>query len=100
VSTPHPHCETDHHRCKCYITGRVQGVGFRYTAQNVALQYDIGGYVKNLRDGRVELVMEGCDAEMNHFMDALQQRMNGYICKIDRLVEPATGEFNHFNIRH
>ena len=100
VSTPHVHCGPEVRRCKCYFSGRVQGIGFRYTAQNVALQFDINGYVKNLSDGRVEVVMEGCDGEINHFIEALQRRMNGYICKMDRQVEPATGEFAHFNIRH
>lgn len=88
------------HRCTCYFSGRVQGVGFRYTAQNLALQYNVGGYVRNAPDGRVELVMEGPDAEMEHFIDALQQRMNGYIRDVDRQTEPATGEFHRFSIRH
>jgi acylphosphatase len=88
------------HRCKCYFTGRVQGVGFRYTAQNVALQYNVAGYVRNLPDGRVEVVMEGPDAEMDYFLDAIQQRMNGYICNLDRQIESPTCEFNRFSIKH
>ena len=88
------------HRCKCYFSGRVQGVGFRYTAQNISLQYNVAGYVRNLPDGRVELVMEGPDAEMEHCIDAIQQRMNGYIRDLDRHTEAPTGEFNRFCIRH
>jgi acylphosphatase len=88
------------HRCHCYFTGRVQGVGFRYTAQNVALQYNVTGFVRNLADGRVELVMEGPDGEIEHLIEALQQRMNGYIHGLDRQSEPATGEFHRFCIRH
>ena len=48
-------------RVKLRIRGRVQGVGFRYTAHNIARRHDVTGYVKNLTDGRVELVMEGPD---------------------------------------
>src|SRR5207248_2933045 len=46
------------HRRQCLFSGRVQGVGFRYTVKNIALQHNISGYVRNLPDGRVELVME------------------------------------------
>jgi acylphosphatase len=75
-------------------------VGFRYTAQNVALQYNVSGYVRNLADGRVELVVEGPAEEMERFVEALGQRMNGYIQGTERKVGPATGEFRRFSIRH
>jgi acylphosphatase len=88
------------HRCTCHFTGRVQGVGFRYTAQNLSLQYDVAGYVRNLSDGRVEVVMEGRDCEMDCFLDSLKQKMNGYIKALDRHVDPPTGEFHRFSIRH
>jgi acylphosphatase len=78
----------------------VQGVGFRYTAQNIALQYNVSGYVRNLPDGRVELVMEGSDAEMDELIECLKRRMNGYIRQFDRHVDPPTGEFVRFCIRH
>jgi acylphosphatase len=87
-------------RCTCLFTGRVQGVGFRYTAQNLALQYNVAGYVRNLPDGRVELVMEGPDREMDEFIDSLQQRMTGYIRHVDRHLDVATGEFQRFSIKH
>ena len=88
------------HRCTCHFSGRVQGVGFRYTAQNIALQYNVSGYVRNLPDGRVELVMEGPDGEMDELVESLKRKMNGYIRNVDRRVEPPTGEFNRFSIRH
>jgi len=88
------------HRCTCHFTGRVQGVGFRYTAQNIALQYDVGGYVRNLPDGRVEVVMEGPDPEIDGLIDSLKQKMNCYIQRLERHLDPPTGEFNRFSIRH
>src|SRR5471030_2081507 len=50
-------------RMKVFYSGRVQGVGFRYTARTVAAGFEITGYVRNLPDGRVELVAEGDDSE-------------------------------------
>jgi acylphosphatase len=83
-------------RRACYFSGRVQGVGFRYTVQNIAQQYNVGGYVRNLPDGRVELVVEGDQGEIDH----VSRRMTGYIHDIHSNTQPPTGEFDHFYIRH
>ena len=87
-------------RFTCHFDGRVQGVGFRYTTQNLAMQYDVNGYVRNTNDGKVELVVEGPDDQMKHLLDDLKQRMDGFIRKTDVEVSPATGEFQEFGIRH
>ena len=47
-----------------HFSGHVQGVGFRYTVADVAEDFDVRGYVRNLPDGRVELVAEGDEAEI------------------------------------
>jgi acylphosphatase len=47
------------HRAHVYVTGIVQGVAFRYYAQQKAEELDVSGWVKNLLDGRVEAVFEG-----------------------------------------
>lgn len=88
------------HRKECHFSGRVQGVGFRYTVQNIAQRYNVHGYVKNLPDGRVELVMEGPDNDMEEIVDTVSQKMNCFIKKVDLRDLPATGEFEHFYIRH
>jgi acylphosphatase len=88
------------HRRTCYFAGRVQGVGFRYTAQNIALQHDVAGYVKNLPDGRVELVMEGPDPELDAVISSLRSRMTDYIRDLKSNDSPPTGEFRQFYIRH
>ena len=87
-------------RKQCYFSGGVQGVGFRYTVKNIALQHNVNGYVRNLPDGRVELVMEGPDDEMEQIVSAVSSRMDGYIKDLDLDTLPATGEFEHFHIRH
>jgi acylphosphatase len=84
----------------CHFSGHVQGVGFRYTVQNVAMQHDVNGYVRNLPDGRVELVMEGPDPEMDRVFEEVKNRMDGYIRVVNTTEMPATGEFQQFGIRH
>ena len=83
-----------------HYSGHVQGVGFRYTAMNFALNFDVRGYVRNLPDGRVELVAEGAPSELDAFLDAVQDRMGSFIRKVDVNDAPATGEFPEFSLRH
>ena len=71
---------------RVYFSGRVQGVGFRFTAQHLARGFDVAGYVSNLRDGRVELVAEGDPAEIDAFIRAVQDSMGRHIR--DVAVEP------------
>lgn len=85
-------------RSHCYFAGRVQGVGFRYATRNLAIRYDVVGYVRNLSDGRVELIAEGPNGEVHNFVDAIKDRMSGYIRHCDECQEPASGQFNHFTI--
>ncbi len=87
-------------RQTCYFSGHVQGVGFRYTVHNLAIQYNVRGYVRNTPDGRVQLVMEGEEAEMNSLLADIQQRMEGFISKVSVDAGPATGEFQRFSIKH
>lgn len=55
-----------------FYEGRVQGVGFRYTARRVAAGFDVSGYVRNLDDGRVELVASGDSEEVDGFLEAMR----------------------------
>lgn len=66
-------------RKRVVYRGRVQGVGFRYTAQRIAEGFLIGGYVKNLPDGTVELVAEGMADFVNQFLASVGSRMGPYI---------------------
>ena len=62
-----------------HYSGRVQGVGFRYTVYRVAGQFDVVGYVKNLPDGRVEVLAQGAGPEVQAFLDAVERQMGRYI---------------------
>jgi acylphosphatase len=87
------------HRKTCIFSGRVQGVGFRYTAQNIVQQYNVKGYVRNLPDGRVELVLEGPDEDMETIVESIRDRLESFIGSVDHHLVPATGEFGRFQVR-
>ena len=59
-------------RMMVLYSGRVQGVGFRYTARTVAAGFEVSGTVRNLPDGRVELVAEGEKPELEAFRQAIR----------------------------
>lgn len=82
------------------FAGAVQGVGFRYRTEHVAQAYDVTGYVRNLPDGRVELLAEGLRAEVERFLDAVEESMAGYIRGSQRHEGPATGHYHEFSIRY
>jgi acylphosphatase len=83
-----------------HFNGRVQGVGFRYTAQDIARGFNVTGYVRNLPDGRVELVAEGDEAEIERLLQSIAQRMEGFIKQRTDNDMPASGQFKDFSIRH
>jgi acylphosphatase len=66
------------------FTGHVQGVGFRYATSQVAREFDISGTVSNLDDGGVKLEAEGTRADVDAFIEAVKERMHGYIRKEER----------------
>jgi acylphosphatase len=82
-----------------FYEGRVQGVGFRYTARYIARRYNVSGYVRNLPDGRVELLAEGPPAELDRFLQDIRTEMSGYIRREEITTSPATGNFQGFEIR-
>lgn len=81
-----------------YYRGRVQGVGFRYTAQEVATGFAVTGYVQNLPDGRVLIVAEGKRAELDHFLGEVMARLGHYISGVQSSVLPAEGGFRGFGV--
>lgn len=79
-------------------SGRVQGVGFRAAAVSVAAGHSVTGYVKNLPDGRVELVAEGAPEEVERFLSALALRMKTNIRNAVVRDEPARGGWIAFHV--
>jgi len=87
------------HHETVYFSGRVQGVGFRYTTLQVAKEFDVAGWVKNLPDGRVQMEAEGTPNAVKAFVAALEERMHGYIRKTERQMGKQAPQFVGFNIR-
>jgi len=86
-------------RMTVFFSGRVQGVGFRYTTKTVATGFEITGIVKNLPDGRVELVAEGSHAELDAFRAALHDAgLAGFIRDEQVVWADAKNEFRGFEI--
>lgn len=82
-----------------YYSGRVQGVGFRYTARRVATGFEVTGTIRNLADGRVELIAEGGEGELKEFRQAIADSgMDHFVTHEDLSWREATGEFRGFEI--
>ncbi len=82
-----------------YYSGKVQGIGFRYTVLDNALTLKVCGWVKNLSDGRVEVLAESEEATLKVFLEQINQHFSRYIA--DTTVDwlPASGEFCDFQVQ-
>jgi acylphosphatase len=89
-------------RLRVHYSGHVQGVGFRYTARTVARGFEINGVIRNLTDGRVELIAEGeTKEELTAFHTAIVESGLGSLIRQSQLDwSEATGEFRGFAIGH
>ncbi|HXI72340.1 MAG TPA: acylphosphatase [Verrucomicrobiae bacterium] len=86
-------------RLEIFYSGRVQGVGFRYTVKTVATGFEISGTVRNLPDGRVELVAEGARAELEAFRAAIRDEGLAGFIRDERVTwADAKNEFRGFEI--
>ena len=86
-------------RLHVYYSGRVQGVGFRYTTKSLALGFEITGTVRNLLDGRVELLVEGERTELEAFRRAMQDSEVGrFVRQEEADWSEAKNEFRGFEI--
>lgn len=88
----------DAHHAAVFFSGRVQGVGFRYAALQVAREFEVAGRVRNLPDGRVHLEVEGPPAEVAAYLAAVEERMHGYIRKVERQEHVRPAQFSGFVI--
>ncbi len=89
---------SDVERQRVVYSGDVQGVGFRYTARELARAAGLAGYVQNLIDGRVELVVEGPPSVIREVLGSLDSEMAGHIDETTVEPEPPRGTTG-FDIR-
>lgn len=87
-------------RRQVFFAGRVQGVGFRYTTRQLAARHPVTGFVRNLPDGRVELVAEGPPASLDELLASVEAELGRFIRSRQVAVNNATGEFEDFDIAH
>jgi acylphosphatase len=81
------------------ITGRVQGVGFRYFTQDAALREGVTGWVRNLPDGRVEVLVEGDAEAVTRVERAVRSGPRGArVEKVSVDVEDPTGGYRTFSV--
>lgn len=86
-------------RLHAHVSGRVQGVGFRYFCKRHAERFGITGYAKNLSDGRVEVVGEGERQRLTLFLEEIERghSMSAVQC-VQARWEDAEGKFTFFRI--
>jgi acylphosphatase len=80
-------------RLHVFYSGTVQGVGFRYTVRTLASGFELTGTVRNLPDGRVELLAEGLKHELGAFQQAIRESELGHFIQREDVTwaEPAGG---------
>jgi acylphosphatase len=89
----------DVHHETIYFGGHVQGVGFRFQTSQVAKEFEVAGYVTNLADGRVQVEVEGLASDIDAFVAAVEERMHGYIRKVERTASRRAQKLSGFSIR-
>jgi acylphosphatase len=87
-------------RVHLWVSGIVQGVFFRATTRDCARGLGLTGWVRNLPDGRVEVVAEGNQADLLQLVAFCRRGPTGaYVDRLEQLAEPWTGEFRDFTVR-
>ncbi|MDO8602755.1 MAG: acylphosphatase [Candidatus Omnitrophota bacterium] len=86
-------------RMHVFYSGHVHGVGFRYATRDIAESLGLKGWVRNLVDGRVEIVAEGNEKDLKGFPDKiLKGQLGRYVKDTELSWENPTGEFDSFEI--
>ena len=91
----------DRCRLQIYYAGTVQGVGFRYTVKSLAAGFEVTGTVRNLADGRVELVAEGERDELTAFQRTIRESELGHFIRNEEVTWAGPqGVMRGFEITH
>ena len=88
-------------RIHIFVTGRVQGVFFRQSTRVMAIKNNVNGWVRNLDDGRVEIVAEGENENINNLVTWCETGpANSRVDKFQLIEENSTGEFENFDVKY
>ena len=86
-------------RMQVFYSGHVQGVGFRYSVRKVADGFEVAGIVRNLADGRVELIADGTQEELDAFRQSIRESgLEHFIQKEEVSWSEAKNDFRGFEI--
>jgi acylphosphatase len=85
-------------RITCFVSGRVQGVGYRQHTKEIAKRFRVTGTVENLPDRRVKIVAEGELDEVNLFLDKVVETTMGNVTHHERFESEASTEFPGFSV--
>lgn len=99
VTTGKKMSDTESHTRRVVFSGRVQGVGFRWTTQNLAKTHPVTGFVRNLPDGRVELMVQGRSQDTESLLRDIQNHFADNISDVDQSEIDEPAEFADFSIR-
>lgn len=86
-------------RATCFLSGRVQGVGMRFACHDLARRFPITGFVENLPDRRVRLVIEGERESIAEYLTSLRNDAPGHIHAMETFESAPSHEFTNFSIR-
>jgi len=87
-------------RRRVIYSGRVQGVGFRFRSQRLAEGFPVSGSVRNLSDGRVELIAQGDSGAVSAFLEAVGRDLGDKIQTVQDEIEPVDPHERGFSIRY
>jgi len=91
--------QQEHQRVHLIVSGRVQGVGFRYYAYDEAIRLGVVGYVRNLYNRDVEVVAEGTREKLLELVRSIRRGPAfARVVEVQENWEPATGQFREFRI--
>jgi len=87
-------------RIESVISGKVQGVGFRYSVLKASKNFKINGFVKNLETGEVQVISEGEKQELENFLNTVRNFSFTEITEVKTKWKKFQDEFKKFEIRH
>ncbi len=83
-----------------FVSGLVQGVGFRASVKRHAQLHGIKGYVRNLSDGRVEICAQGTEEQIHSFLESIQTKPGlGKVSSLDTKYRPLQETYSNFDLR-
>lgn len=82
------------------VHGKIQGVGFRFFATRVARRLELGGWIRNQRDGTVDAVVEGESEKIDEWIEEIREGPRyAEVTRIDQKKKPFSGKFTEFDVK-